>query len=986
LLIKILPLLSFDTMAKNRSLMKKFFFSLYFFLTACASINAQQMTSFKREKLLMDFGWRFAFGHPFDAQKDFGNGTGYFSYFAKAGYGDGAAAPGFDDRSWRKLNLPHDWAVEQTFSAAASFSHGFKAIGRNFPETSVGWYRKNFSISQSDLGKRITVVFDGVFRNSIAWINGHYLGTEASGYNSFQYDITDVLNYGGNNVIAVRVDATMEEGWFYEGAGIYRHVWLTKTAPVHVVHDGSFVTSQVRQNNAVVTARAAIVNEGTGQKTVDVIQTIIDAEGKSIATNKITNVQLAPFETRELQTDISVANAKLWNLESPYLYKLITTVVDANAEVDRYETAFGIRTIRFDAKEGFFLNGQPVKLKGTNNHQDHAGVGTAMPDELIYWRIKKLKEMGSNAYRCSHNPPAPELLDACDRLGMLVLDENRLMRTTADGLNEFKRMILRDRNHPCIISWSIGNEEWAVENGITGERIATTLQNFIKSLDSTRPATAGISGGFQSGIANVLEVMGYNYLGNGDIEAHHNRFPEQPGMGTEEGSTFATRGIYVTDDSKHYHAAYDQKPRPSFYSIEEGWKYYATRPYLAGIFIWTGFDYRGEPTPYGWPSITSYFGMMDLCGFPKDNVYYLKSWWTDKPLVHILPHWNWSANGLTPSEKGKEGQSIDVWVYSNCDEVELFVNKKSFGRKKMEQYGHLEWSVNYVAGTLEAIGYKAGKKIASDTVKTTGEPAAIQLTANKNSFDANGEDIAVITVGAIDKNNLSVPVAANEITFTIQGPGKIVGVGNGDPTSLEKDRFVETIQSVKIENLKEKEVNGMNAINELAENIGDASWKEAFKNRDYKNLAAAYVYRGSFMLPQKYAASTLTLFYKNIGREQTIYINGKEIAAKLKENETGKGFVLDKNVLKPGKNLIAILATPIPKKYEWDNVNTDPGLIQMVTPAEPWKRKLFNGLAQVIVQTSREAGEIIVTATSPGLKSTTTTLKANAVTARPSVE
>ncbi|HWI89961.1 MAG TPA: beta-galactosidase GalA [Flavisolibacter sp.] len=950
-------------------------FLILFLVFATFLVFAQQVK--KREKLLMDFGWHFAFGHPFDTKKDFNHGTAYFSYLAKAGYGDGPAAANFDDRAWRKLDLPHDWAVEQPFSANASYSHGFKAIGRNFPEASVGWYRKKFFIPQLDTGRKISVVFDGVFRNSIVWVNGHYLGTEESGYNGFQYDISDVLNYGGDNVIAVRVDATMEEGWFYEGAGIYRHVWLTKTNPVHVKRNGTFITSEIKGSNAIVTAKAEIVNEDNKIKTIDLLQAIIDTDGKTVASKRISNVQIAPFETRDLTSSLNVENPKLWGLQSPYLYKIVTSVIERNNELDSYETTLGIRTIRFDAKEGFFLNGKHLKLKGTNNHQDHAGVGAAMPDELIYWRIKTLKEIGSNAYRCSHNPPAHELLDACDRLGMLVLDENRLMRTTEDGLNEMKRMIIRDRNHPCIIAWSIGNEEWGIENNITGERIANTLQNFAKSLDSTRPTTAGISGGFRSGISDVLEVMGYNYLGNGDIEAHHKNFPDQPAMGTEEGSTFATRGIYITDDSRHYHAAYDQKPRPTFYSIEEGWKFYAARPYLAGIFIWTGFDYRGEPTPYGWPSVTSYFGMMDLCGFPKDNVYYLKSWWSDKPTLHILPHWNW---------KGKEGKAIDVWVHSNCDEVELFLNKKSLGKKKMELNSHLEWKVNYAPGILQAVGYKIGKKLLTDIVNTTDDAASIQLDAGKFSLAADGEDVSIITVKALDKNKLAVPVAGNEITFRIDGPAKIIGIGNGDPTSSENEKYLETIQTILIEDLKEKQVAGMDVTNELAADIDDASWVGAFKNRDYKNLAKAYVYRGSFTLPESFSNTVITLFYKNIGLEQTIYVNGKAIASNLKQNETANGFVIDKSILKAGKNLIAILATPIPKKYDWENVNTDPGLIQIVTAAQPWKRKLFNGLAQVIVQTTKEAGKIVLTATSPGLQPTTIKLQSNKVVPRPSID
>ncbi|MCC9137554.1 beta-galactosidase GalA [Pontibacter silvestris] len=955
--------------------LKKHLLICLLLLVNCAF--AQVRTDSNRQRLLMDFGWRFAFGHPSDTEKDFNNGTSYFSYLAKAGYGDGAADPNFDDRAWRKLDLPHDWAVEQGFSSQASFSHGFKAIGRNFPDKSVGWYRKSFDIPLSDLGRKLSVEFDGVFRDAMVWVNGHYVGTEPSGYNSFQYDITDYLNYGGNNVIAVRVDATMEEGWFYEGAGIYRHVWLSKTNPLHVAPNGTFVTSELSSNTAKITARANIINEDKAAKAFSLVQTIVDANGKTVASKRKDNLKLSPFETQEIEMELPVANAKLWDIECPNLYKLVTTVLANNKEEDQYETAFGIRTIRFDAKEGFFLNGKHVKLKGTNNHQDHAGVGTAMPDELQYWRIRKLKEMGSNAYRCSHHPPTPELLEACDRLGMLVIDENRLMGTSEQRLEDLKRMIIRDRNHPSIISWSIGNEEWAIENSVTGARIASTMQTYAKSLDTTRAINAGISGGFKSGISDVIEVMGYNYMGNGDIEAHHNQFPDQPAMGTEEGSTFATRGVYVTDPQKHYIAAYDKKPRPSFYSIEEGWTFYANRPWLAGMFIWTGFDYRGEATPHTWPSVTSYFGMMDLCGFPKDNVYYLKSWWSDQPTLHLLPHWNW---------QGQEGKEIDVWAYSNCDEVELFLNRKSLGRQQMKPNSHLEWKVKYAPGTLEAVGYKNGKKALSEVVKTTGEAAAVKLDAHKTSLQADGEDITVITVSVADKQKLKVPTAGNEITFQLSGPGKIIGVGNGDPTSLEKEKFVEEIQTVGIVDLKEKPLQemheGLDAISET-----DAStWKKAFENRDYKNLAPAYLYSGNFELPEDFSGAEITFFYKSIGKEQSIYINGIEIGENLKESVDGNAFKLDQAMLKPGRNRIDIVATPIPKKHEWDNVNTSPGTVQIVTPAAPWKRKLFNGLAQIIIQATKEAGEITLTATAKDLKPAVLKLKSSATATRPSVD
>jgi len=762
-----------------------------FFLSVTLAVTAQPDTGSVpnvREHLLMDFDWRFAFGHPYEPDKDFNNGASYFSYFAKAGYGDGAASAHFDDRAWRKLDLPHDWAVEQSFSPKASFSHGFKAVGRNFPEVSVGWYRKKFDIPASDWGKRIHITFDGVFRHSIVWVNGHYLGTENSGYTGFEYDITDYLNYGGENTVAVRVDATMEEGWFYEGAGIYRHVWLDKTNDLHVAPNGIFVTTQLKNGQAELTAGVTLNNEGKTIKTVAIQQTVVDQQGRTITGDITKQVSLLPFKSKEFSCVMNVPDPKLWSVDSPYLYKLITILSDEGVVIDRTETIFGIRSIRFDPNEGCFLNGKRIEIKGTNNHQDHAGVGSAIPDALQTYRIMALKAIGCNAYRCSHNPPTRELLDACDRLGMLVIDENRQMGITSTHLDDLKSLILRDRNHPCVISWSIGNEEWGIENTVTGARIAATMQAYAKSIDSSRAITAAFSGGWGSGLSAVMDLIGFNYIAQEKPDEQHKKFPLQAGWGTEEGATYATRGIYFDDTSRHMLSAYDKKPRPESYSIEEGWNYYATRPFLAGMFIWTGFDYRGEATPFGWPSVGSYFGMLDQCGFPKDDAWYLKSWWTNDTILHLLPHWNW---------KGREGQTIPVWAYSNCEEVELFLNKKSMGKKNMPVNGHLEWGVPYHSGTLEAIGYRKGKKVAKEMVRTTGEPVSVQLTANRD-IQADKKDIAVITVDTRDKNGWHVPTATNEIQFSIAGPGKIIGVGNGDPTSLEADKYLPGINQLTI--------------------------------------------------------------------------------------------------------------------------------------------------------------------------------------------
>ena len=412
-----------------------------------------------RERLSLDQGWRFALGHATDVSKDFNHATGGFSYFAKAGFGSGASDPKFNDRDWRTLNLPHDWAVELPFNERGSANHGFKAIGRNFPENSVGWYRKTFHLPESDLGKRISIEFDGVFRDSIVWVNGHYLGTEQSGYSSFARNISEILNYGGDNVVVVRVDASLEEGWFYEGAGIYRHVWLVKTAPLHVERYGTFVTSELKKESAAVTARVIINNEDTNASTFEIEQTILSPDGNAIATARQKKLKLAAAERGDFTNLLAVAKPQLWSIETPHLHKLVTTIRSGDAVVDQYETTFGIRSIRFDPNEGFFLNGKRVKLKGTDNHQDHAGVGAAIPDALQEFRIAELKKFGSNAYRASHNPPTPELLDACDRLGMVVIDENRLTGTTDYHYDHLKRMILRDRNHPSVVLWSVGNEE-----------------------------------------------------------------------------------------------------------------------------------------------------------------------------------------------------------------------------------------------------------------------------------------------------------------------------------------------------------------------------------------------------------------------------------------------------------------------------------------------------------------------------------------------
>jgi len=939
-----------------------------------------------RERLLMDAVWRFAFGHPSDTKKDFNHGTIYFSYFAKAGYGDGPAATEFDDRGWRTLDLPHDWAVEAPFAANASTSHGFKAIGRNFPDASIGWYRKSFSIPASDLGRRISIEFDGVFRDSVVWINGFYLGRESSGYTGFRYDLTDYLNYGGTNVIAVRVDATMEEGWFYEGAGIYRHVWLTKTAPLHVAQWGTFVTSEVDGDSANVTARTTVANDGAAAAPFDIDQTIVDASGRSLATGTVPNATIQPGAAVEFSCVLRVAHPQLWSPDSPTLHKLVTTIRSAGAVEDRYETTFGIRTIRFDPNEGFFLNGRRIELKGANAHQDFAGVGVALPDGLQAFRVARLKDFGANAVRCAHNPPNPELLEACDRLGLFVLDENRLMGPSPEQMSQLERMIRRDRNHPSVILWSLGNEEWAIEGNIKGARIAASMQAFARRLDPTRRTTVANSGGW-GGISTVIDVVGYNYIEQCNTDGQHAKFPNQPGVGTEESTTRQTRGIYSDDRVRGYMAPL--RKATSGGNIETGWKHYAARPYLAGVFFWTGFDYRGEPNPYGWPQISSHAGILDLCGFPKDSFYYLKSWWTDQPVLHLYPHWN-------PAAAAGEGQEISVWCYSNCDEVEFTVNGRSLGRKAMERNGHLEWKVTYEPGTLLARGYRGGIEIATDRIDTTGAPAAVRLVPDRAKIGADGEDVAVITVQVVDAQGRIVPVAGNEIGFKLAGPARIIGVGNGDPGSHESDRMFDSVSTLSVVDWRVHPVDGNAPLTAVAFDFDDSTWPAAFGrrrggqggNNAQAEPATADVFRGSFELPESTAGKTVTLLLHKLIKPQTIYFNGRAIEPAARGDGAGLEFPLAPDLLRPGKNVVAIISIPPPggrNMEEEGTHNTARAALRIVTPASPWKRNAFNGLAQVIVQSEQKPGAITLTATSAGLSGAVLTIDAQPAVPRPAV-
>lgn len=718
-----------------------------------------------RERLLLDFGWRFALGHAADPALDFGFAGS--RCLVKAGEAGGAPSPKFDDSKWEQIDLPHDWAIELPLDPAGDTQvqdHGFNAIGPAHPEHSVGWYRKTFTIPETDLGRRLSIEFDGVYRDSVVWLNGHRLGRHESGYTSFAYDITDVANYGGTNTLCVRVNATDWEGWWYEGAGIYRHVWLVKTSDLHVDRDGVFVSSELLKGTAEITVRTTVCNDGA----VACVLVVKSAIG-SVSDHE--SVKLQPGERRELVQTLMLELPKLWSCESPHLYALETRVENAVGElVDQVTTPFGVRSIRWEPDKGFFLNDKPVKIKGTCNHQNHAGVGTAMPDRLHEWRIEKLKAMGSNAIRCSHYAVTPELLDICDRLGMLVLAENRL----AGDVANLERMVRRDRNHPSIIAWSLANEEHTVQWSVVGERIGRTMIRAIRRLDPTRQVTTAMHDrGLDEGFANVVDVHGWNYIKVGDIEAFHQRRPNQPIVGTEEGSTLFTRGVYADDPARAHVSAYDVRT-PKWGSTAEGWwTFFAEREWLAGAFVWTGFDYRGEPIPYKWPATSSQFGIMDLCGFPKDIYWYYKAWWGNEPVLHLFPHWNWP---------GREGQAIDVRVFTNQPAVELFLNGKSLGVREVAGNSHAAWKVAYEPGRLEA---RAGEL--RSVIETTGPAEKLVLEVDRPTIKGTGEDIAIVSASTIDAAGRPVPTADHLVHFDITG-GRLLGVGNGDPGSHEPDK------------------------------------------------------------------------------------------------------------------------------------------------------------------------------------------------------
>ena len=724
-----------------------------------------------RERLSLDQGWRFHLGDvPMPDLKTHGD----FYYNAKAGLARGAAAPNYNDSAWRRVDLPHDWMVEQSFDQREGVSIGYRARG-------VSWYRRQFRLDEADRSKHLELQFDGVATHCTVWFNGTVVARNWCGYTSFYVDITPFAQYGdATNTIAVRVDANDMEGWWYEGAGIYRHTWLVKRDPVHIITDGVFA-NPVKNKSGKWTLPVEVTLENSGKENAkaEVAVTLVDPDGKEIA-HKKTSANVAVLEQALAKISLDVSKPKLWSVDEPTLYSVRTVVSVDGKIVDSVTNQCGFRTIRFDADKGFFLNDQPLKIKGTANHQDMAGVGVAVPDSLWDFRIRKLKELGSNAYRCAHNPPAKEFLDACDRLGMLVMDENRNFNTSPEYMRQLEWMVRRDRNHPSIILWSVFNEE-PMQATPQGYEMVRRMAAAVKRLDSTRPVTAAMNEGMTSpvNVSMAVDVVGFNY--NQDkYDEFHQAHPGKPMTSSEDTSSWMTRGVYVKDTNSCHADSADVEAAPWGATHRKAWRAIAARSFVAGGFVWTGFDYRGEPQKFEWPSVSSVFGIMDTCGFPKAAYYmHQAAWIDDRFVLQIVPHWNWP---------GRQGHPIKVMVLSNVEKVELFLNGKSLGAKAVDRNVGGEWEVPYTPGKLEAIATKNGQEVARNAVETTGEPVALKLLPDRESLAGDGADAQPVTVCAVDAQGREVPTANLPVTFAIRGPGVIIGHGNGDNTSHEPEK------------------------------------------------------------------------------------------------------------------------------------------------------------------------------------------------------
>ena len=724
-----------------------------------------------RQRLSLDRRWFFHEGDvPFPVIT--GHQPSYDN--AKAGSSSGAASPEFDDSSWKVVNLPHDWAVAQPFDPTANISQGYRQRG-------MGWYRRYFRLDPTDHGKHLEIQIDGIATHSTIWVNGVLSARNWSGYNSIYIDITPIAKFGSDlNVIAVQVDANAMEGWWYEGAGMYRHTWLVKQSPVRIETDGVFANPiRTVDGSWSIPVETTLSSIEERSAPVEVESTLYDPDGKIVVRGHVEAI-VPPLGEAIAKFALPVTAPRLWSVDQPTLYTVRTVVKRGGVIVDDLTIHNGFRTVRFDPEKGFFLNDQPIKLKGTANHQDHAGVGVAVPDALWDFRIRRLKEMGSNAYRCAHNAPAAEFLDATDRLGMMVMDENRNFGASPEHLRQLDWMVRRDRNHPSVILWSVFNEEPS-QGTEMGYQLVRRMSASVKQLDTTRPVTSAQSNSDLNPVnaSQAADVAGFNYVYR-DFDEYHKTNPAKPMFSSEDTSTGMTRDQYVTDRPAMLLDSYDDQVLPWGLSHRDAWKQNDIRDFIAGGMVWTGFDYRGEPQPLSWPAAGSSFGIMDLCGFPKSAFWIHQSRWiTDRPILHVVPHWNWA---------GSEGKPVKIMVATNADHVAMFLNGKPVASSAVDKYEMVTFEIPYAAGVLEARASNAGKEVARYDVETTGTPAALRLVPDRASLLGDGVDAEPVTVEVVDSQGRVVPTADAEVTLADSGPGAVIGLNNGDPTNHESEK------------------------------------------------------------------------------------------------------------------------------------------------------------------------------------------------------
>jgi beta-galactosidase len=720
-----------------------------------------------REDLLLDKGWRFHEGDiPFP---EILTQDGSYDN-AKAGKASGAAAAGYDDSEWPTVTLPHDFVSFQPIEPNANRAQGYRRRG-------LAWYRNTLRFAPEDEGKHIELEIGAAATFATVWFNGTIVARNFSGYNAIRIDLTPFALYGENaNSLAIRVDAQAMEGWWYEGGGLYRDVRVIKRNAVHVATDGVYANPVKSDRGWTVPVEVTLASIATTDRAVTVMTELRDPAGAVVASQS-TRLSVPALDSSVARLTLDVAAPRLWSIATPELYSTHTRLMDGEACLDAVATTCGFRTLHFDAARGLLLNDAPVKVQGVCLHQDHAGVGVALPDAIWDFRIRRLKALGCNAIRCSHNAPSPVLLDLCDRYGLLVMDENRQFNPTPEYMAQLEWMVRRDRNHPSVFLWSVFNEE-PMQGTAAGREMVRRMAHAVKALDQTRPVTAAMNSGYfePANVSQAVDVVGFNY-NHQSYDAFHAAHPDLPMISSEDTSAFMTRGDYATDAGRHVLDSYDDQI--GIDTHRGAWKAIAQRDFIAGGFVWTGFDYHGEPSPSGWPTNSSQFGIMDLCGFDKAAFYIHQAQWVkDRPVLWLVPHWNWA---------GREGQPVKVMAMSNLDEVEVLLNGVTQGRQRVDPFEMNSWSVAYAPGTLEAVGYRGGAVAARARVQTTGAAAALKVTPDRDRARGDGRDAVAFRIEATDAKGRPHPLARSLARFAVEG-GEIIGLGNGDPNCLDPEK------------------------------------------------------------------------------------------------------------------------------------------------------------------------------------------------------